>query len=150
MDSSSDDEPGLSAASYSSTGLAEALLRPLDYVRAVRELGTLCARAFQSSHRTLQKQLADDVAVAIQQCSWSVSNPSRLQQNHELDAVKDAWHAIVVLAVLNLGTTLLFIAIMPPHGQTLSSSHHAHSWTHIAPAYVRMEIPAGIIRHQQR
>lgn len=70
MDSSSDDEPGLSAASYVSTGLAEALLRPLDYVRAVRELGTICARAFQSSHRTLQKQLADDVALAVQQCSW--------------------------------------------------------------------------------
>ncbi|KAK9850433.1 hypothetical protein WJX84_000076 [Apatococcus fuscideae] len=84
MDSSSDDDANLSPASYLSAGLAEALRRPLDYVRAVGELATVCARAYHTSPRSLQKQLADDVALAIQQCSWDYQGSAALARLMEM------------------------------------------------------------------
>ena len=70
MDSSSDEEIGLSAASYSAACLSDAICRPQDYVRAVTELKMILGRAFQTAHRSLQKQLTDDVVRAVVHCSW--------------------------------------------------------------------------------
>ncbi len=70
MDTSDEEDAGLSPAAYFSAGLSEALCRPLDYPRAVAEISALCLRGFHRAPRSLQKQLADDVGMAIQQCTW--------------------------------------------------------------------------------